>query len=80
MTISEFQAFLEGMDVEECPTPEQWARIKEKVEALQPLHYWDVTPPMPSTIYWQAPTPYTGPNTLPIDTGSPLPPVFTSTC
>ena len=31
MTIGEFRAFLEGMDVGDAPTPEQWARIREKL-------------------------------------------------
>lgn len=35
MTISEFKAFLEGMDVQECPTPEQWARIRDKIDGLE---------------------------------------------
>lgn len=28
MTVNEFEAFIEGMDVGEAPTPEQWRRIK----------------------------------------------------
>lgn len=35
MNIGEFRAFLEGMAIEKAPTPEQWARIKKKVESLQ---------------------------------------------
>lgn len=31
MTIEELKAFIDGMDVQEQPTPEQWARIKEKL-------------------------------------------------
>lgn len=33
MTLSEFKAFLEGMDIKdgEAPTAEQWGRIKEKI-------------------------------------------------
>lgn len=34
MTINEFKAFIEGMDVKECPTPEQWGRIREKIDQL----------------------------------------------
>ena len=37
MTIGEFKAFLEGMGIEGAPTPEQWARIKEKIEAVEPV-------------------------------------------
>ena len=39
MTTTEFKAFLEGMDVQACPTPEQWARIKAKIEALEALRF-----------------------------------------
>lgn len=35
MTICELRAFLEGMDVQECPTPAQWARIREKIDGLK---------------------------------------------
>lgn len=35
MTISVLKAFLEGMDVQGHPTEDQWARIKEKIDALQ---------------------------------------------
>jgi hypothetical protein len=34
MTVNEFKAFLEGMDVQEQPTPEQWKRLMGKVEQL----------------------------------------------
>lgn len=37
MTIGEFKAFLEGMEIEGAPTPRQWARIVEKIEALEPI-------------------------------------------
>lgn len=54
MTIDEFKAFLEGMDVQGQPTPEQWARIKEKIDALEairvePFKYPD-TLGMPATL------------------------------
>ena len=35
MTINEFQAFLDGMDLTAAPTEEQWARIKEKIADLK---------------------------------------------
>ena len=34
MTIEEFKAFLDGMDVQGEPSADQWARIKEKIETL----------------------------------------------
>ncbi len=34
MNISEFKAFLEGMDVKGAPTEKQWKRISEKIESL----------------------------------------------
>ena len=34
MNISEFKAFLEGMDVKGAPTDKQWKRISEKIESL----------------------------------------------
>lgn len=37
MTIGEFKAFIEGMGIKRVPTEEQWKRIKEKVEILEPL-------------------------------------------
>ncbi|MFY0633693.1 MAG: hypothetical protein JXQ91_07770 [Vannielia sp.] len=37
MTVTEFQAFLEGMNVGDCPTPDQWSRIKKKIDALESL-------------------------------------------
>ena len=55
MTISEFKAFLDGMNLGECPTPEQWARIQEKIAALKEvrLQYeqyrapmWPASPPI----------------------------------
>ena len=38
MTLGEFKAFIEGMDVPEgdCPTVQQWARIKEKLDSVGP--------------------------------------------
>ncbi len=35
MTITEFRAFLEGMDIKGTPTSEQWIRISEKIALLQ---------------------------------------------
>lgn len=54
MTIGEFKAFLEGMDVKGTPTPDQWARIKEKIEALEA----SIPRTVPATI------PHVNPNTI----------------
>jgi hypothetical protein len=35
MTIGELRAFIEGMSIETAPTPEQWARISEKLATVQ---------------------------------------------
>lgn len=35
MTINEFKAFLEGMDIHGCPTEYEWKRIKEKIDELE---------------------------------------------
>lgn len=37
MTIGEFKAFVEGMDVSGKPTEKQWTRILEKVAELETL-------------------------------------------
>lgn len=36
MTIDEFKAFIDGMDISDggCPTVRQWARIKERLEKV----------------------------------------------
>lgn len=62
MTVSEFKAFLEGMGVEEAPTPKQWARIKEKIDTLTgyPLQMDPLTPP--TILYGTPPVPSTAPD------------------
>lgn len=56
MTIGEFRAFLEGMDVQGAPTPEQWTRITEKLALVQVA-----SPPLGGIPEW-TPLPYV-PNT-----------------
>ena len=40
MTINEFRAWLDGFKeaIGAAPTPEQWAKVLEKTETLDPLH------------------------------------------
>jgi hypothetical protein len=59
MTIGEFKAFLEGMGLGDAPTPEQWARIVEKIKALEPFRAPTAQPntfTLPSNIYVGSPT------------------------
>ena len=52
MTVAEFKAFLEGMDVKDWPTKDQWARIVKKVdelEVIKPPQYPKVFYPNPDT-------------------------------
>ena len=52
MTIGEFKAFLDGMGVGDAPTPEQWARIRERIDTLEPLRLdWTTRPAMFRTGY-----------------------------
>lgn len=48
MTISEFQAWLDGFSeaIDGAPTPAQWEKIKEKVATLQSVRLTDVLPPI----------------------------------
>lgn len=39
MTIKEFRAFLEGMDIKDQPTKEEWDRIKDKIDKLETLPF-----------------------------------------
>lgn len=55
MTIAEFKAFLEGMDVQEAPTPEQWERIVEKLAKLCDSGPVLVPNPLKTTTYMQDP-------------------------
>jgi hypothetical protein len=59
MTISEFKAWLEGFSegIDGAPSPEQWARIQEKVRSL---HAFVDLPSLP-----QWPT-YTSPAVVPL--------------
>lgn len=58
MNISEFKAFLEGMDVEDAPTKEQWDRIADKIAQLTTLSPVDIKPSKP----WPLPVnPYDAP-------------------
>ena len=34
MTIGELNAFIEGMDIKESPTTEQWAKLLEKIATV----------------------------------------------
>jgi hypothetical protein len=36
MKVSEFSAFIEGMDIEGAPTERQWEKIVEKIRVLRP--------------------------------------------
>tara|TARA_R110000744_G_scaffold89898_2_gene174722 strand:- start:1875 stop:2066 length:192 start_codon:yes stop_codon:yes gene_type:complete len=36
MTLGEFKAFIEGMDVVDTPTPEEWERIQAKLHKIEP--------------------------------------------
>lgn len=41
MTLGEFKAFIEGMDLQGPPTEEQWVRIQDKLMKLEqtPLNF-----------------------------------------
>lgn len=39
MTPNELRAYIDGMDIQDAPTPEQWAMIKDKLEALNDTVY-----------------------------------------
>ena len=74
MNISELKAFLEGMDIHEAPTPEQWKRIAEKIEGLLPevimsppvwINQW-YTEPYPWTLPPNTTTTYASYNTRPL--------------
>ena len=47
MTLNEFKAFLEGMDIQNCPTPEQWARIADKLASVKPEEKYLPAPVQP---------------------------------
>lgn len=63
MTINEFRAWLAGFSeaIGEAPTPEQWAKIKAKLEHIQEAHIV----PWPSTAPTQPVPPYAPPQTIP---------------
>lgn len=58
MTIGELRAFIEGMDIKEAPTPDQWARIAEKMATVHAAPLAPVTVPSiwpittPSVPHW----------------------------
>lgn len=60
MTFENFRYFLQGMNIGEAPTPEQWARIKEALDTV-------VEPPVPAVPYplptprWPSPDPWVYP-------------------
>lgn len=62
MTLSEFKAWLDGMSdgIADAPTPEQWAKVKEKLadvrEALVPMPVLSPPPPFD----WRKYEPYCG--------------------
>lgn len=47
MTIGEFKAFIEGMNVGPAPSPYQWQRIVEKIDLLAPTPLLDLGPVYP---------------------------------
>lgn len=58
MTVEEFKAFLEGMDIQGAPTPDQWARVKEKVDALSAGSVQYVPLPYYTAPSYTVPSPY----------------------
>lgn len=46
MKLGELKAFIEGMDIEEgsAPTPDQWGRIREKLQAVTPEVRYESAP------------------------------------
>lgn len=64
MTIGEFKAFIEGMDVQGAPTPEQWARIVEKLAAIPTFKEYPFDPNAPHCVPAGPYTPIIGPTWL----------------
>lgn len=48
MSINEFKAFLEGMDVRVAPEAPQWKRIREKIDLLEQSPAINLSTPFPS--------------------------------
>jgi hypothetical protein len=44
MTVNKFQGFIECMNIQEAPTPEEWARIKAKIDVLTPTRVFLLKP------------------------------------
>ena len=70
MIITEFKAFLEGMDVQDCPTKEQWVRIKEKIDLLEAIKPVDLSHLIDQPVS----------TNIPFGTGTPLPMWPYATC
>jgi len=62
MDTKEFKAWFEGFceSIETTPTPEQWAKVKAKIEGLEPVKLTIPSFPIPRSpepirSYWQDP-------------------------